>query len=67
LQDRGYRDGGLEPGQLGAEAVVDAGGEGEVGVEVAAHVEPVGIGEHPRVAVGGADEELDDGAGGEGV
>ena len=48
----------LAAGQVGAEAEVRAGAaEADVRVRVAAHVEALGVVEHPRVAVGGAVEE----------
>ena len=48
----------LAAGEVGAEAEVRArAAEADVGVRVAAHVEALGVVEHPGVAVGGAVEE----------
>src|SRR4051812_328543 len=56
------RDLALDPGQRGAEAVVQAVAEGEVPAVVAGHVEPGGVGEPAVVAVGRGDPQHDDGA-----
>ena len=56
-EERADSDLALEAGEGSAEAVVDAGAKGEVGVGVVAlDVEPVRIGELRRIAVGGAEQ-----------
>jgi hypothetical protein len=42
---------------------VRAGAEGQMPVGLAADIEPIGVGELGRVAVGGADAERDEGTG----
>jgi phthalate 4,5-dioxygenase oxygenase subunit len=52
-------DGGLQPGQRGAEAQVDAAAEGDLPAPVAPDVEPVRVGEGGGVAVGGRQDGVD--------
>jgi hypothetical protein len=52
---RGERDLGLHAGQRPAETGVDARSEGQVAFVGAVDIEPVGVGEPGRVAVGGRD------------
>src|SRR5947209_2451570 len=47
LQQQPQCDSGLQPGKWSAEAEVDAVAEGQVRVELAVDIEPVGVGEHP--------------------
>ena len=56
-QEAADRDAAFEPRQRHADALVEPGAEGEVPVRRARDVEPVGVGEPRRVAVGGADAE----------
>ena len=46
---------GFDAGELGAEAVVDAGAEGEVAIGMAVEIELVGVFEAGGVAVGGSE------------
>src|SRR5688500_13458607 len=55
-------DRSLHARQHGAQAHVDSRAEGEVAVGLAARIEAVGLGELCRVAVGGADADMDVGA-----
>jgi hypothetical protein len=48
-------DGGLDASELGAEAEVDAGAEGEVTVRLAVDVQPIGIFEDSGIAIGGGE------------
>ena len=47
----------LEPGQSGTDAEVRPVAEGKLPVDVASHVEPVGVGEMTFVAIGAAIEQ----------
>ena len=58
-EQRGQRLDQLHPRQRSAQAEVHPGAEGEVRVRVAGRVEDVGVGEHRRVAVGGAEQRRD--------
>src|SRR5262245_22092812 len=56
----------LQPRHVEPGAHMRAGAEGEVAVGLAADVESIRVGELGRVAVGGADADGDEGAGGHG-
>jgi hypothetical protein len=49
----------LEAGETGAEAVARALAEGQMRVRAAGDVEPVGVGEDGRIAVGGRVQQQD--------
>jgi Mycothiol maleylpyruvate isomerase N-terminal domain len=49
------RDGGLDAGEPGPEAIVDAGAKGEVAVRLAVNVQPLGILEDAGIGVGGGE------------
>src|SRR5262245_35702517 len=49
------RECGLDPGELGAEADVNARAEGDVTVRLAADVQPLGVVEDGGIAVGGCE------------
>src|SRR5437867_273894 len=63
LQVARERDPRLQSRQKHARALMDAGTESKVAVRCSADIEPIGIGELRRVAIGGADTERDAGAG----
>jgi hypothetical protein len=58
---------GFETGERGADAVVDAVAEAEVGVVAAGEVEQVGLVEAGGVAVSGGEDDQDRVAGGDGL
>ena len=59
------RDLRFHAGQRHAGAGVNAGGESEMAIGLAADVEAIGIGKLRRIAVGGADADVHVGAGGQ--